>query len=299
MLRKSKYNSSNIKEDIILGILLIATTTTISTRYLAESNRDNKGEENTKELEYEIDYPESKTAVSEALSKATGEEMTVEEKEYENDETDAKVTIVKFGYVSERTIMYDENLNEIGVLDTYQKVAVYSRSLSDNLVMVEHLNDNGELIRGYINIYKIIEMPNTYVEVDISSQTMYLYINGELALTSPVVTGKPATPTHEGYFDIYYKEKGAVLRGYTSDNKLEYESYVDYWMPFDGGIGFHDAERHTHEDGFSHGWRVLVEFGGETYLLYGSHGCVNLPHEVAKFLFEHVLVNETKVLVHY
>ena len=33
-------------------------------------------------------------------------------------------------------------------------------------------------------------------------------------------------------------------------------------MPFDGGIGFHDAS-----------WRD--EFGGDIYLTDGSHGCIN------------------------
>jgi lipoprotein-anchoring transpeptidase ErfK/SrfK len=46
-------------------------------------------------------------------------------------------------------------------------------------------------------------------------------------------------------------------------------------MPFDGGIGLHDAT-----------WRD--EFGGEIYKTDGSHGCVNLPKETAKIIYENI-----------
>ena len=44
-------------------------------------------------------------------------------------------------------------------------------------------------------------------------------------------------------------------------------------MPFNGGIGFHDAN-----------WRG--EFGGAIYKTNGSHGCVNLPPSKAAALYE-------------
>ena len=47
------------------------------------------------------------------------------------------------------------------------------------------------------------------------------------------------------------------------------------WMPFNGGIGFHDAS-----------WRE--KFGGTIYQYAGSHGCINLPVEKAKLLYEKV-----------
>ena len=52
-----------------------------------------------------------------------------------------------------------------------------------------------------------------------------------------------------------------------------YEQPVQYWMPFDGGIGFHDAN-----------WRD--DFGGDIYLTSGSHGCINLPPENAAVLYD-------------
>lgn len=46
-------------------------------------------------------------------------------------------------------------------------------------------------------------------------------------------------------------------------------------MPFNGGIGFHDAS-----------WRNT--FGGTIYKTSGSHGCINMPYAAAKTLFENV-----------
>ena len=60
--------------------------------------------------------------------------------------------------------------------------------------------------------------------------------------------------------DSHSKRLGAKK----ADGTYEYESHVDYWMPFNGGIGFHDAS-----------WRN--KFGGTIYQTSGSHGCVNLP----------------------
>ena len=57
-----------------------------------------------------------------------------------------------------------------------------------------------------------------------------------------------------------------------NDILLMGDARVGYWMPFNGGIGFHDAS-----------WRS--EFGGTIYKTNGSHGCVNLPKEAAKQIF--------------
>ena len=67
-------------------------------------------------------------------------------------------------------------------------------------------------------------------------------------------------------------------------------------MKFDGNIGLHDAEYHTDDNGFKHGWRNRSDFGGETYIKNGSHGCVNMPHEEVMEVSEYVDLG-TKVLV--
>lgn len=128
-------------------------------------------------------------------------------------------------------------------------------------------------------------LPDTFVEVDISDQTLYFYKDGELFLTSNVVTGKNSTPTRIGYFDIAYKVMDTRLKGpILANGKRAWDNHVDYWMPFDGDRGFHDAY-----------WRD--EFGGTIYENSGSHGCVNMPHDAAQELYENAEA-QTRVLIH-
>ncbi len=122
--------------------------------------------------------------------------------------------------------------------------------------------------------------PKTYVDVDILGQTMTYYIDGNPVLSSPIVTGNinngNGTPT--GVFFIDTKIPGKRLVGPTWD------VWVDRWMRFTGNVGLHDAS-----------WRS--QFGGNVYTYNGSHGCVNLPTDVAKTLYDMVSVG-TMVIVH-
>ncbi len=115
----------------------------------------------------------------------------------------------------------------------------------------------------------------TYAELNLTAQHMYFYKDGQMVLESDFVSGSHArnhdTPT--GAYFINYKQRDRVLRGERrADGSYEYESPVSYWMPFNGGIGLHDAS-----------WRGA--FGGKIYLTNGSHGCVNLPVSVARELY--------------
>ena len=112
------------------------------------------------------------------------------------------------------------------------------------------------------------DVANTYVEVSIGGQHMWYYKNGELLVSSDVVTGNPYNGhgTPGGVYKVAYKARNVVLKG------QGYASPVSYWMPFNGGIGLHDAT-----------WRGA--FGGGIYRGGGSHGCVNLPYSVAQKLF--------------
>lgn len=115
----------------------------------------------------------------------------------------------------------------------------------------------------------INDIGNSYVEIDLKNQMVYVYSKGELKMKTPTVTGNIAkghgTPT--GVDALNYKTTDAVLRG------PGYASPVKYWMPFNGGIGLHDAN-----------WRS--SFGGQIYKTNGSHGCINLPPSVAKSVYD-------------
>ncbi|MDO4619520.1 MAG: L,D-transpeptidase [Lachnospiraceae bacterium] len=111
----------------------------------------------------------------------------------------------------------------------------------------------------------------SYVEVDIDAQQIYVYQNYELMLSSNVVTGNEySTRTPAGIYSIYYRERNAQLTGeMRSDGTPSYVAHVSYWMAYNGGYGLHDAT-----------WRG--SFGGDIYTYDGSHGCTNLPLDVAR-----------------
>ncbi|HAT02274.1 MAG TPA: hypothetical protein DCS54_03220 [Oribacterium sp.] len=122
------------------------------------------------------------------------------------------------------------------------------------------------------------------VEVSIGEQTMYCYVNDQLVLSSPCVTGRAgAHNTTQGVHSIKAKQRNRYLEGF-NDNGTRYKSYVSYWMPFYRGEGLHDAR-----------WRS--SFGGSIYVNSGSHGCVNLPVDVAAALYNIVWVG-MPVIVH-
>ncbi|MCR3759453.1 L,D-transpeptidase family protein [Clostridium felsineum] len=115
------------------------------------------------------------------------------------------------------------------------------------------------------------DIGNTYVEVDLSKQHLWFYKNGSLVVQGDVVTGNVSLndTTPAGVYRLKYKERNATLKG------QGYSSPVSYWMPFNGGIGIHDAN-----------WRT--QFGGNIYLTNGSHGCVNSPFDLAKTIYENI-----------
>ena len=112
---------------------------------------------------------------------------------------------------------------------------------------------------------------NSYVEINLSAQHLFLYVDGELIVDTDFVSGRitRGNKTPEGCFPLTYKTKKATLRG------SDYETPVDYWMPFNGNIGMHDLTSRK-------------KFGGAIYQTNGSHGCINLPWEAAKTIYEHV-----------
>lgn len=120
------------------------------------------------------------------------------------------------------------------------------------------------------------DIGSSYVEVNKSSQHMWCVINGNVVLSTDVVTGnkvkKHSTPS--GTYYIVYKSKNATLKGENYDGS-KYETKVKYWMPFYLGDGFHDAW-----------WRS--SFGGSIYTNNGSHGCVNMPSSQAAKLYSYV-----------
>lgn len=115
---------------------------------------------------------------------------------------------------------------------------------------------------------------NTFVEINLTAQHLWFYKKGKLVVESDFVSGsvRNNTVTPQGSYYILYRERDAILG---ARSNASYRTPVDFWMPFNGGIGLHDAT-----------WRR--SFGGNIYLTNGSHGCVNLPYTAAQTIFENI-----------
>lgn len=127
---------------------------------------------------------------------------------------------------------------------------------------------------------KPFSLGNTYAEVDIDNQRVTFIKNGQLVVSTDVVTGQPnghQTPT--GLYYSHNKQTNCTLVG------DDYRVFVQYWISIIGdAIGFHDAS-----------WRSV--FGKEYYVNGGSHGCINTPTTAMITLFNN-MDDGTPVLIH-
>lgn len=125
------------------------------------------------------------------------------------------------------------------------------------------------------------DIGSTYIEVDMTEQKMYYYVDGVAVIDTPIVTGNTSRRmgTPSGVNFVYAKQKNRILRG------RDYATHVDFWMPVKGNIGIHDAA-----------WRG--KFGGTIYQTNGSHGCINTPRAAMEQLFEMAEVG-TPVVMFY
>lgn len=167
-------------------------------------------------------------------------------------------------------IYEDSNLTiPIGYIPEYELGHIHN--IGDTYYLI-----SSECGSGYIPKSSAEKLGDAVVVVDVSSQVMTLYNDSIPRLHGSIITGKPETPSHIGLFKIYGKSRDKNLKGLESN-------HVDYWMPYNGGEGLHDAK-----------WQK--NFGGETYKKRGSHGCINMPKDLARELYGEVEIG-TQVLV--
>ena len=95
-----------------------------------------------------------------------------------------------------------------------------------------------------------------------SPETLTVWHNGHVVLTSPANTGIAASPTVDGTFPVYEKFYFTYMKG-TNPDGTPYDDPVYYANYFNGGDAVHQFPR------ASYGW-------------YQSLGCVELPWDAAK-----------------
>lgn len=147
-------------------------------------------------------------------------------------------------------------------------------------------------IGGTAAVHAMPDWGATYIDVDLTAQHMWYIVNGNIELSTDIVSGEPIPEmiTPEGTYTILEKEANSTLIGDTdpATGKPKYIQPVAYWMRVTwSGIGFHDAN-----------WQSA--FGGTLNQIpgIGSHGCINMPVDQAQLLFSKVEVG-TPVVIHY
>ena len=127
------------------------------------------------------------------------------------------------------------------------------------------------------------DIGGTYIEVCISTQTMWCYYEGQLLVQTPIISGNVSKG--------YSTPSGSVWA--IDAKKMDWKfttfanAYSDYWMPFNGDVGIHDAS-----------WQSADSYVVSTYLTAGSHGCLNTPYNAVQTIYEHVEIG-TPVVVYY
>ena len=123
-----------------------------------------------------------------------------------------------------------------------------------------------------------------WIDINLSSKTVTAY-EGATVVHGPVsvVDGAAATPTVTGTYRIYQQNETQTMRGENADGS-KYETEGVPWVTyFTGSYAMHGAP-----------WRS--SFGWSGY--GGSHGCVNMPVDAAKFIYDWTDMGDT-VVVHY
>ncbi|MFT3951645.1 MAG: L,D-transpeptidase family protein [Oscillospiraceae bacterium] len=127
------------------------------------------------------------------------------------------------------------------------------------------------------------DIGDTYMEVDLKKQHGWYYVKGKLKWEFDVVSGLPTKErnTPGGVYKLWYKERGRYL----TDDAKTYHTRVEYWNNISTfGIGFHDAT-----------WQY-GHFGGDRYKTNGSHGCLNMSMDDAKYVWENIDIGTPVVM---
>lgn len=130
------------------------------------------------------------------------------------------------------------------------------------------------------------DIGTTYVEIDLSNQYMYLYVDGQIITETPIVSGKIGAETVPGANAVNEMLADTNLVGINPFSNINYSTPVNYWIRFDDQAqGIHDAS-----------WQG--SYGGNVYQSNGSLGCINTPLGAVEIIFNTVDYG-TPVIVFY
>ena len=132
------------------------------------------------------------------------------------------------------------------------------------------------------------DIGNTYVEVDLSAQHLWVYKKGKVTFECDIVSGQTtsmARTTLPGVYKLWNKQTNYRMKDTNADGE-SWDTTCNYWNNVSlCGIGLHDTVTRS-------------AFGGNIYRYIGSHGCINMPLYGAKYIYENVSLG-TPVVMYY
>jgi len=139
-------------------------------------------------------------------------------------------------------------------------------------------------------------IPAKMIVVSTEGEWAHLYQGTRLVLDTPVTTGGPELPTDHGVFHIYFKASPFTFHSpWPPDSPFYYfPTPIQFWMPFDGAEGLHDA---SWRSDFGPGSNLAPTDLGTGRTIQGTHGCVNLPFDAAQFIWNWAPVGTTVVVI--
>jgi lipoprotein-anchoring transpeptidase ErfK/SrfK len=115
-----------------------------------------------------------------------------------------------------------------------------------------------------------------FIAIRLEEQSLTLYKDGAVVLSTPVTTGRPALPTPVGSYDIAWRASPyTFISPWPKGNAYYYEpAHVTWAMYFFDNDFLHDS----YEPAGAYG-------KGSNYGPYASHGCVHVPGPVMQVLY--------------
>ncbi len=141
------------------------------------------------------------------------------------------------------------------------------------------------------NFEPLITSNNSHVEVSLSKQRVYLMFDNQIYIDSPISSGKPGHSTPTGAFHVQEKDPNHSSSIYGQFQDKQGRVVRD-------GVSLHSdsAPAGTHYVGAPMRWfmRLTSEgVGMHVGILPGyaaSHGCIRLPADIAKLIYDKVKV---------
>ena len=139
---------------------------------------------------------------------------------------------------------------------------------------------------------------NTSVQISLSKQRAYLLVNGEIAIDTPISSGKSVGMTPTGKFKV--TEKDADHRSNIYGNFVDSQGRV---VRAGVSLKVDSAPSGTHYLGAPMRW--FMRFSGAVGMHVGhlpgypaSHGCVRMPGEIAPLFYKNVKYGTSVTVMH-